>query len=297
MSQSYPRHIHFESVPNFRDLGGYRAHDGRTVAWRRLFRSAALHKMNDREVARLKQEIRPRAVIDLRNPRDPEKNPEPLLIEEIGARYYPLPFSTWPWQGPANKPESSSSVKDEAQAHPNTTNMGEIYLYRIREKPFGTRLVDALEVIAERDSHPLVFHCSAGKDRTGVLAAMVLAALGIVDEDVVKDYALSAPLMKDIRERMTRDRETAPGVKDLPDFQWEASAESMVAFLSLLRQEYGSADGYLRANGASSSLIDRLKNALLVQNRSRGSSKLVAQARAPESGASRIGSHTTSRSD
>ena len=59
MSQSHPRHIHFESVPNFRDLGGYRTHDGRTVAWRRLFRSAALHKMNDREMARLKQEISP----------------------------------------------------------------------------------------------------------------------------------------------------------------------------------------------------------------------------------------------
>jgi protein-tyrosine phosphatase len=148
MSQSHPRHIHFESAPNFRDLGGDRTHDGRTVAWRRLFRSAALHKMNDREMVRLKQEVSPRAVIDLRSPQAPERNPEVLLIEEIGARY-----------------------------------------------------LDALEIIAERDNHPLVFHCSAGKDRTGVLAAMVLTAMGIVDEDVVADYTLSAPLMKDIRAR------------------------------------------------------------------------------------------------
>jgi protein-tyrosine phosphatase len=142
--------------------------------------------------------------------------------------------------------------------------MGAIYLYRISEKPFGNRLVDALEVVAEKDNHPLVFHCSAGKDRTGVLAAMVLAAMGIVDEDVVEDYALSAPLMKDIRDRMTSDPETAQAVKDQPDFQWEASAESMAAFLAALRREYGSADGYLRANGARSSLVDRLKAALLV---------------------------------
>ena len=54
MSQSYSRHTHFESVPNFRDLGGYRTYDGRTVAWRRVFRSAALHKMNDPDIARLK---------------------------------------------------------------------------------------------------------------------------------------------------------------------------------------------------------------------------------------------------
>src|SRR5262249_6756485 len=156
------RHIPFESVPNFRDLGGYRTHDGRTVAWRRLFRSAALHRMNDREMARLKQEISPRAVIDLRSPRDPEKNVEPLLLSEIGVRYYPIPF----------RPDSSSYLKDEARAHPNATNMGENYLRRIREKPFGKRLVDALDIIAESDNHPLVFHCSPGKDRTGVLAAM-----------------------------------------------------------------------------------------------------------------------------
>ena len=253
-SNSYPRHIHFESVPNFRDLGGYRTHDGRTVAWRRLFRSAALHKMNNREIARLKADISPRAVIDLRSPRDPDNNPEIVLLEQIGARCYPIPFSTWPWPSPSN---------DEAKANSNASHLGEIYLYRIREKPFGERLVDALEIIAEGDNHPLVFHCSAGKDRTGVLAAMLLTAIGVVDEDVVEDYTLSAPLMKGIRERMTSDPETAQAVKGLPDFQWEASAESMAVFLSLLRREYGSADGYLKANGASRSLVDRLKAALL----------------------------------
>ena len=124
--------------------------------------------------------ISPRAVIDLRRPRDPEKNSEPLLLEEIGARYYPIPF----------RPDGPAYLEDEAKANPNATNMGEIYLYRISEKPFGKRLVDALEIIAESDNHPLVFHCSAGKDRAGILAAMVLAAMGVVDEDVVEDYTL-----------------------------------------------------------------------------------------------------------
>jgi protein-tyrosine phosphatase len=264
MIRSYPRHIHFESVPNFRDLGGYRTHDGRAVAWRRLFRSAALHKMNDRDIARLKQEIRPRAVMDLRRPKDPEKDPEVILVKEIGARHYPIPFSTWPWPGPSKRPDNSSYVKDKAQENPNATNMGEIYLYRISEKPFGKRLLDALKIIAEGENHPLVFHCTAGKDRTGVLAGMVLAAIGVVDKDIVEDYTLSAPLMKDIRDSMTSDPDTAEGVKDLPEFQWEASAESMAVFLSLLRREYGSADGYLKANGAGRSLVDRLKVALLV---------------------------------
>ena len=91
--------------------------------------------------------------------------------------------------------------------------------------------MDSLEIIAERKNHPLVFHCSAGKDRTGVLAAMVLTAMGMIDEDIVQDYALSAPFMPEIRDRMTSDPETPPEVKELPEFQWEASAESMVPFL------------------------------------------------------------------
>ena len=247
------RHIHFESVPNFRDIGGYRTHDGRTVAWRRLFRSAALHKMNDGERARLQQDIGPRAVIDLRRPRDAD-HPEVILLRQIGARHYPLPF----------RPDGLASFSEELRAHPNATHLGAVYLYRIREQPYGKRLVDALEIIADEDNHPLVFHCTAGKDRTGVLAAMVLAALGVVDDDVVEDYVLSAPFMRLIRERMVSDPETAQAVKEQPEFHWEASAESMTVFLSLLRREYGSAVGYLRANGASSSLADRLKAALLV---------------------------------
>ena len=114
------RHILFESVPNFRDLGGYRTRDDRAVAWRRLFRSAARHKINARDMARLKADISPRPVIDLRSPKDSEK--EVLLLEAVGARYYPIPFSTWPWPGPLTRPE--------ATADRNATNMGEIYLYR-----------------------------------------------------------------------------------------------------------------------------------------------------------------------
>ena len=253
MSHPHPRHIHFESVPNFRDLGGYRTHDGSTVAWRRLFRSAALNKMNERDMARLEEDISPRAVIDLRRVRDPEKNPEVLFLEEIGVRYYSIPF----------RPDSAAYVNEEWKAYPSATNMGEIYLQRISEQPFGKRLVDALEIIAEGENHPVVFHCTAGKDRTGVLAAMVLTAIGIVDDDVVEDYTLSASLMNEIRVRITSDPETAQAVKDQPEYQWEASAESMAVFLSLLRREYGSAHGYLRANGADSSLVDRLKAALL----------------------------------
>ena len=114
MNQSYPRHINFESVPNFRDLGGYRTRDGRAVAWRRLFRSAALHAMSRPDIARLKEDIRPRAVIDLGTPREPNKQREISLLGEMGARYHNVPF----------RPDSLDYVKHETELFRDATDLG-----------------------------------------------------------------------------------------------------------------------------------------------------------------------------
>ena len=254
MNPSYPRHIDFESVPNFRDLGGYRTQDGRAVAWRRLFRSADLQSMSRLDIARIKEDIRPRTVIDLRTPRELTKQREISLLDEVGARYHNVPL----------QPASPDYVKQETERFHDATDLGELYLYRIRQPKFGQGLVDSLELIADCNNHPLVFHCSMGKDRTGVLAAMLLTAAGVIDEDIVHDYALSAPFTSEIRERMRNDPAAPPELKELPDFQWEASAESMTRFLALLRREYGSVAGYLEAQGADSSLPRRLEEALLI---------------------------------
>ncbi len=97
-----------------------------------------------------------------------------------------------------------------------------------------------------------------------MLAAMLLAAAGVIDEDIIHDYTLSAPFMPEIRDRWRNDPAAPPEVKELPDFQWEASAESMARFLALLRRECGSAAGYLKAQGVGNSLPQRLEEALLV---------------------------------
>lgn len=254
MKHKYSRHIHFESVVNFRDLGGYRTHDGRAVAWRRLFRGGAIHLMSGSDIATLKVDVGPKAVIDLRTPREDEQKQEISLLNEMGAKYHNIPF----------RPDTADYLKEESELYPDGSNMGEVYLYRVRQEAFGKKVVEALEIIAGRENYPLLFHCSIGKDRTGVLAAIVLTAVGVIEEDIIADYTLSAPFMKEIRERTNNDPKTPEEVRNLPDFQWEATAESMSLFLSLLRQEYGSVRGYLERNGAVASLVSRLEKALLV---------------------------------
>jgi protein-tyrosine phosphatase len=210
--------------------------------------------MSRPDIARLKEDIRPSAVIDLRTPKEATKQREISLLGEMGARYHNVPF----------RPDSPDYLKHETELFRDGTDLGELYLYRIRHPEFGKRLADSLELIADRNNHPLVFHCRVGKDRTGVLAAMLLAAAGVIEEDIIHDYTLSAPFMPELRDHWRNDPAAPPEVKEVPDFQWEASAESMARFLALIRREYGSAAGYLEAHGADSSLAQRLEEALLV---------------------------------
>ena len=244
--QSYPRHIRFEAVFNFRDLGGYLTWGGQTVAWRRLFRSSELHHMTSHDIIRLREEIRLRSVIDLRRPRQP-KPFSPL--DEIGVEYYNIPLIERD-----NDPENVSQ---------DFSNMGEVYSYLVRNKEFGRRVIEALEIIAEPDNLPLVFHCSAGKDRTGVLTAIVLGILGVTNEDIIEDYTMTAPYMKELINRWNNDPKSAEVLKNIPEYLLEASPESMAFLLSTLKREYGSVRGYVEANEAEVSLIHRLEAALL----------------------------------
>ncbi len=244
--QTYPRHIRFEAVFNFRDLGGYRTRGGQKIAWRRLFRSSELHHMTNHDVVQLKDEIRLRSVIDLRSSRqlDPFSP-----LNEVGVEYYNVPFI--------------ERGNDNENVYQDFSNMGEVYSYLVRHEEFGQRVIDALEIIAEPDNLPLVFHCSAGKDRTGILTAIVLDILGVTDEDIIEDYTLTAPYMKELVNRWNNNPKWAEALKNVPGYIWEASPESMAFFLSTLKREYGSARGYIEAHGAELSLIHRLETALL----------------------------------
>lgn len=251
MTAEYPRQIAFDSVTNCRDLGGYRTRDGRCVARRRLFRSGCLHNMFGPDIARFGK-IGLTSVLDLRTPREPDRRMEVDILDGAGVRYYNVPFVT------------GNSRERELMVYDDFLNMGEEYLYRIRHETFGRHVVEALEIIAEKDNLPLLFHCFAGKDRTGILAAILLGTLDVADEDIIEDYTLTAPHMEALYHRMKNDPATPQDIMALPGYAWEASAESMALFLESIRREYGSIAGYLAAQGADMSLVQRLKNALLV---------------------------------
>jgi protein-tyrosine phosphatase len=254
METHYSRTIPFEKILNFRDLGGYKARGGRAIAWRRLYRSGDPTEMSVQDKNILKSEIQLKTVIDVSSPDEVKKLKEIRLLEDIGAKYFNIPF----------RPDEPNYYEKELKLYQKTLNMGYFYLGRIGHESFSRKLIQALEIIAAPQYHPVLFHCGAGKDRTGVMAAMVLKLLGVSDIDVIGDYLFTDAAMVKIRDRIVSNPTTSEEVKNLPDFHWWAKPEYMRTFLYGLKKEYGSAVGYLKKYGADKSLTKRLEKAVLV---------------------------------
>ena len=244
--QTYSREIKFDGIINCRDIGGYKAEGGRIVAWRRLFRSGYVHPMTEHDLNRLKEELKLTSVINLRRNKAGQQK-EVSLLSDAGIKYYNAPFFSY----------------QQEELGLDFSNMGEAFLFRIRHKEYAKPIIDALEIIADPKNLPLLFHCGAGKDRSGLVAAFVLSVVGVAESDIIADYILSAPYMRELVAGMMNDSNTPEEEKNLPAYTWEATAESMALFLTGLKREFGSARGYLEMNGADKSLFGRLEKALL----------------------------------
>ncbi|WP_116215480.1 tyrosine-protein phosphatase [Streptomyces olivoreticuli] len=238
------RHIAFERLHNFRDLGGYRAADGRTVRWGRLFRSDSLGKLRGHDQDRfLALDIR--TVIDLRYPWEIERSGR--VPPHQGLAYHNLSIEHRPYDqaglDPDVEPARFLAGKYAEVAHDGVEE-----------------LRHALEIIAE-DTAPLVFHCHSGKDRTGLLAMLVLALIGVHEDDIAADFALT---------ELATDRLVADWHANYPDLtlRWpaygRAPAETMRLFMADLTTRYGSVRGYAAERlGVDDDLVAALRGRLL----------------------------------
>jgi protein-tyrosine phosphatase len=241
------RHIAFDRLHNFRDLGGYRTVEGRVVSWGRLYRADSLAKLTDPGVDRDRfLALGVRTVIDLRHPWEIEHWGR--VPDFDGLSFHNLSIEHRPY--------------DQAQLGPETAVapfLAERYAELAEDGVEELRW--ALEIIASNGSGPLVFHCAAGKDRTGLLAALVLSLLGVGEDDIAADYALTG-LATD---RLIADwRAANPG----QSLQWhgygQAPAEAMRLTLARLTVRYGSLRGYATTRlGADETLTGALRERLL----------------------------------
>lgn len=254
------RQLEFEGVINFRDLGGYRTSGGESVRWRRLFRSGALHYMTDADV-RHAHDLGIRSVLDLRRPSEIAYQGLGPLTESASVTLHALPVI----------PDGASELLDERFGRGISGERYRGYL-EFGGPDYPSYLVTALELLAERSTYPALFHCSAGKDRTGVLAALVLDILGVDGETIAEDYVLSnltadgliAQTGRDFERRRALGEavEGAPGGSPPPGWL-PVPLDGISVFLDSVRADFGSARGYFEARGVEAATFDRLAEALL----------------------------------
>jgi protein tyrosine/serine phosphatase len=108
-----------------------------------------------------------------------------------------------------------------------------------------------------------VFHCSAGKDRTGVLAAVLLSLLGVADVVIAEDYGLSAAAMEKLDEWQRAQPEAGDAMVLQPKTFLACPPQAMLTFLAQLRERFGSVEGYVREVGVPASTVGRLRATLL----------------------------------
>lgn len=177
MTEQLPRLIPLEGASNLRDLGGWRGHQGQALRHGVLFRSDALHRLTDQDLATL-EATGLSTVCDLRGRHEAAASPSRL---PQGARAVPLPI----------EPRIGASLRDllanGAATRAETTRLlGIAYLnYATEQLPVYRQLCN---LILEDERRPLLFHCSAGKDRTGLGAALILTALGVSRDQILADY-------------------------------------------------------------------------------------------------------------
>ena len=229
------RRISFEAVTNFRDLGGYRTRSGRRVQWGRLFRSDALHGMTEGDLA-VYDELGLRAVYDLRGDVEVAEQPNPVPSRN-------LPILTCPTGDDTPLEFDGTTSVDGEQV------LAAIYIRSIDHA--APRIGELFSALTEPDGLPAVFHCHAGKDRTGLVAALLLEALDVDRESILDDYELTARYRLRAQQDQTFERlmklglapEAAAGVLTTP--RW-----AMAAALEHLDREYENIEGYLTGPAA-----------------------------------------------
>lgn len=209
----------FKQVHNFRDLGGYPLADGSQTKWNTLFRSDDMGLLRPEEVVYLEKRGL-QTVIDLRHQEELAQSPNPFAVHATIAYH--------------NHSVSNLDLNPDP-----SYKLGDMYVMMMDDHAF---VRNVFKTIAESDG-PVVFHCSAGKDRTGIIAATLLGLMGVETRDIINDYQQS---YINIRDRFqTMDPELNQRYMNL----MKSEPEAIEQFLHAIHDRYGSFVSYLSTVG------------------------------------------------
>lgn len=238
----------FDVVFNVRDLGGLPTADGRLVQRGLLYRADGVHRLAGADLERARA-LRLRTVIDLRTQGEIDRGGR-FPVEHYPVAWHSLPIIERMWS------------EDDLVATTGAADfLRDRYLDMLEEGAASlARIVDLV-------AHGTValFHCAAGKDRTGVTAAVLLGLLGVPAQEIAADYHVTAGAMTAFVDwLMLEYPDAVDSMTKQPPEYLEAPAEAMASFLQIVNERHGSMEGYVGGLGVPAATVERLRSVLLV---------------------------------
>jgi protein-tyrosine phosphatase len=237
-----PRKLDFEGAHNFRDLGGYPLAQGMRLREGRLFRSDHLGRLTDADQSLLDQ-IGLRTVVDLRRQEERDEILDRVDNPAVEQIWLPVSAEAADVVTLRRSLERGEMGPEEAVEFLRVANRQFVEL-------FSHVFSEFLYLLLDRSNYPLVFHCSAGKDRVGFAAAMTMFALGAEEETVMHDYLATNHITANYVEGLVE------GVMEMPVPGIELNADALRKLmqverdylggaLAIMRERHGSIDGFL----------------------------------------------------
>jgi protein-tyrosine phosphatase len=239
--------IRLQGAPNFRDVGGLRSRDGRTLACGRLLRSGQLGELHEADVAALERWLGADVcVIDLRG--RAERSRRACALPQATVHSLPIEPSV------AQKLDALIAAGETRLAHATSELMAEAYRNFARNA--RAHLGALFEHALARSGKPMVVHCTAGKDRTGFMIAMLLSALDVPRATILDDYLVT--------NQRVQVKDSARYPREVMEVLGTVQPDFLQAAFETIDVEFGGCDAYLQsAAGLTPQRRARVQQAVL----------------------------------
>jgi protein-tyrosine phosphatase len=238
-----------EGIHNFREVGPYSLQGGGTFRAGMIYRSGALEMMTAADAAYLAEDLHLSTILDLRH------------HDEIAMRHGPHPLE--------DRVFANSIFPDHVRQEDLIAELNGLYGAGISPGRYmhylqigGDRLARAFELFADEANYPFLVHCTAGKDRTGVLVGMIMDVVGVAPNDIAHEYGLSDLSIDRLLAYLRSSGRALQGSEAEIRARLSTPPEKMAGFIELLHARHGSSAEFFRSQGVSTGTIERVQQLL-----------------------------------